>query len=402
MLGISQVFGREAVVGIDIGSRLIKVTQAELAAGGRWKINQAATTPTPPDAVQGGAIVEKEAVAGAIRELMVSAGLTNVTSAVSAVAGGSISVRHVKIPRMNDANLRKSIRYEASKYISTSIDDCTVEFEIVENVGSVDEMYVLLVSVPNEIINSRTETLELAGLDPIAMDLEAFALHRALLEAPDVDPAQGQTIAILDAGASSTEVSIITHGQIALTRNIPIAGDHFTTALKSVRMMEWEDAEQLKKTVDMRALLRQDKDPEALALAKAVQPVIDELLREVRRSVNYYQTQMSEGTLNLPIPNANRNADTSEDGENPFKVTRVIVSGGSSLLAGIDEYMTIRMGIPTQIWNVFDTPTIDSSCLAEEWAEQNHPVLSVSIGLGIKELFTAQRNRSRRQTAQAA
>ena len=117
MLGLQQIFGKETIVGIDIGSRTMKVVMAEPGSGPyQWKLIRAATAPTPRDSVRDGVVVDTAAMSTAIRELLKSADIV-ATGAASAISGSSVIVRHVKLPKMNENLLRKSIRYEAKQYI---------------------------------------------------------------------------------------------------------------------------------------------------------------------------------------------------------------------------------------------------------------------------------------------
>ncbi len=378
MLGLSSILGKETVVGVDIGSRWMKVAFTESAGQGCWKVTNIAIVPTPEGGVKDGNVIDKVGVAAALRELLRNSKLSHATGAVAAISGAGVIVRHAKMPRIPEAALRKSIRYEAAKYVSCSVDDSIIEFEIIGPVpGEPDKMDVTLVAAPNEMVNSRIETLELAGLEAVSIDVEAFALQRLLLECASSNAHKDETLAILDIGSVKTDVNIVAEGQFALTRNISIAGDHFTNALKAARRCEYDEAEALKKQVDMSCLLRADADPDAMALAKCIQPVLDELLREVRRSTNYYHTQISERALLIPGV------------EEPREVTRLIVTGGSGLLTGIDKYMSARLGTPVETWNVFDNPSLISSSLPTEFLEANHTVLALCVSLAMKETANA-------------
>ena len=384
MLDLSQLLGKETVVGVDIGSRLMKVALAESTGPDRWRIAAVGIAPTPSDAVKDGVIVDRAAAASALRELLRSVNLGHATGGVAAVSGAGVIVRHAKLPKLPEAILRKSVKYEAAKHISSSTDDSAVEFEIIGPVpGEADKMNVTLVAVPNEMLNSRLETLEMAGLEPVAVDVEAFGLQRALLEVSPTQPGEGATLAILDIGAATTDVNIVTNGHFALTRNIPIAGDHFTNALKIAQRIEWAQAEELKKTVDMGSLMTPEADPDAQLLARAIQPVVDELLREVRRSTNYYHTQVTEGSLNIP----------GED--KPGEVSKLVVTGGSALLKGIDAYMAARLGTTVEIWNVFENPSFDTLALVSSFISANHSVLALCVSLAIKEGHAAHAARRR-------
>lgn len=380
MLGLSQIFGKETLAGVDIGSRLIKVVQAEAGRGSKsWQITKAGVTPTPPDSVREGIVMDPAAVGKAIRDLLRSLG-ADANSAVAAISGSSVIVRHIKVPKMAPALLRKSIRFEAAKYISSSTEDSVIEFEITGPVeGEDDKMGVMLVTAPNGMVDSRLSALSAAGLEPVAIDLEAFALQRALLDLSATKPGEGVTLALLDIGATTTDVNIITNGQFALTRNIPIAGDNFTNALKTVvQTDDWAALEELKTRVNMASLLSPDADPEAFMIARAIQPVMDELLREVRRSTNYYQSQLSDP--------ANSILPAGIIGQANGAVAKIIITGGSARLAGLETYMAARLGVPAEIWNVFDNPAFETRLFAPSFLAEHHTLLVTGIGLALKEL----------------
>jgi len=381
MLGLTQLFGKEKVVGVDIGSRFIKVVQAEAGrSAGSWQIAKAGVGPTPPDAVRDGIVIDQQGVATALRALLQEAGI-EANSVIAAISGASVIVRHIKVPKMAESLLRKSIRFEAAKHISSSVEDSMIEFEITGPVpGEDDKMSVMLVAAPNDMVESRLSALALAGLESVAVDIEAFSLQRALLDFSPTRPGEGITLALLDIGATTTDVNIITNGHFALTRNIPIAGDSFTQALKAAAPgADWNLLEELKTQVDMTSLLQPDGEAEAAGLARAIQPALDELLREVRRSTNYYQSQLADP--------ANSILPAGITAQNSAAVSRIVITGGSAKLHGLEQYMSARLGIPVEIWNPFENPAFDTARLAPVFLEENHPLLVTGIGLALKELI---------------
>lgn len=388
MLGLTQVFGKEKVVGVDIGSRFIKVVQAEAGrAPGAWQIVKAAVGPTPADAVRDGIVMDQAGVAAALKALMTGAGI-EANTAVASISGASVIVRHVKLPKMAESVLRRSVRFEAAKHISSSMDDSMIEFEVTGPVpGEDDKMSVMLVAAPNDMVESRLAALAGAGLEAAAVDIEAFALQRALVDLSPTRPGEGTTLALLDIGATTTDVNIVTNGLFALTRNIAIAGDSFTQALKTVAPGEgWNALEDLKARVEMTALLQPDADPEAAGLARAMQPALDELLREVRRSTNYYQSQLAD-PANSILP-----AGTTSQTSGP--VSRIIITGGSARMKGLEAYMAARLGVPVEVWNPFDNPALDTTRIVPSFIEENHPFLVTAIGLALKELLAVPTRRT--------
>ena len=380
MLGLSQVFGKEKIVGIDIGSRFIKAVAAEAGrTPGSWHIIKAAVAPTPHDAVRDGIVIDQAGVAAAVRTLLQESEI-DANAVVAAISGTSVIVRHIKLPIMPESVLRRSIRFEAAKHISSSVEDSMIEFEITGTVpGEDDKMNVMLVAAPNDMVESRLAALTLAGLEPVAIDVEAFALQRILVDLSPTRPGEGTTLALLDIGASTTDVNIIANGLFALTRNVPIAGDSFTQSIKAIApTADWAELERLKTEVDMASLLHGDNESEAAALARALQPAIDELLREVRRSTNYYQSQLAD-TANSILP-----AGTTSQNSGP--VSKIVITGGSAKMRGLEAYMSARLGVPVEVWNPFENPEIEVGAVLQSFIDDNHPLLVTGIGLALKEL----------------
>jgi len=361
---LSQLFGNETVVGIDIGSNTIKAMQLEPSGTG-WKVTNAAIQQTPPESCRDGAITMILDVGQAIKSLLKSSGI-RCTKAVAAISGSQVIVRQVQMPRMSEASLRKSIRYEASRYISTSMENNVVEFEILGDVPDTDQMNVMLVAAPTEVVESRVQVLEAAGLEPIAIDVEAFSIIRSLVEASTDEEMHSKTIAIVDIGASHTDVNIVANGKFALTRSIPIAGDSFTNSIRTLTGFSFEDAERMK--FEMAAQSSIDKlstsDGESKSW-RVVQPLLDELLREIRRSNQFYQQQFPEG------------ADHAT-------VSSIILVGGSSRMPGMAAYVESKLNIPTRIGDAF-SGQINPGRYDQDFVDDYGPVFVIAAGLALKE-----------------
>ena len=181
---LNALFSKESALGIDIGSSCIKAVEIVPTPKG-WELVNAAVTPCPKDAIKDGVVVNVPEVAQAIKSMMRDASI-KATGAICGIAGAQVIVRQVQFPKVPEAALRKSIRFEAGKYISTSVEDSIVEFEIVGDAEEAGQMNVWLVAAPREMIDSRVQAMESAGLDPLVIDIEAFSLIRARPSRPSV------------------------------------------------------------------------------------------------------------------------------------------------------------------------------------------------------------------------
>lgn len=363
---ISSLFSKESALGIDIGSHCIKAVEIATKSQG-WEVVNAAVAPCPPEAVKDGVVADIGEVSHVIRTMLRDAGIKAV-GAVCGIAGSQVIVRQVQFPKMPEAALRKSIKFEASKYISASIEDSVTEFEIIGDAEEPGQMNVWLVAAPREMIDSRVAALEAVGLDPLAVDIEAFSLIRSLVEFSATDRYLHETVALVDMGASHTDVNVVSKGEFALTRNIPIAGASFTNAIKGLTGGSFQDAEQMK--LDMTSSFPVDQigveQPDNRAW-KVVQPLMDELIREIKRSVNFYHSQFPEGS------------------EDRF-VSKIVLTGGSARMSGVDSYISAKLNTPTEIANVFEQSAVTTSEAAADIIREHTPVLAVGTGLALKEL----------------
>lgn len=351
----------KSYVGLDIGTATINAVQLERQAEG-WRVVRSIALPTPPDAVRDGVVTDPDAVGAVIKQAL-REGRISASSAVIAVSGSNVIVRSISIPKMPEATLRKSIKYEAGRYIPSSTEDSYIEFEIL---GDVDEekMSILIAAAPREIVESRMDACDKAGLEVEVVDIEAFAMYRSLIETGADQTLLHETIALVDFGAATTNVSVISKGTFAMTRSIPQAGRTLTEALKGYFKLDEGDAEQGKLQLDLSVLLQEEEVVENPPL-RVVQPHVDELIREVRRSLNYYQSQQTEQGQADPV-------------------TRVILSGGGAKMGGLAPYFEHKLGLPVTCAGIYSTNIFHSDSASDPGYD-----LSVASGLAMRALAKA-------------
>lgn len=326
-------FGKKTSVGLDLGHRTLRAVQIDRQPGG-WRIAKYAEAPTPAGAIKDGVVVDVDSVALAIKQLLRDGHFSPSTAHI-AVSGGTVVVRVVRIPAMAEATLRRSIKYEAGRYVPSSSEDSYIEFEIVGRAED-GQMDVLMVAAPKEIVEGRISACSAAGLEVESVDVEPFAAYRTLIEADPENDMESQTFSLIDIGASNTRMSVIQNGVFTMTRSIPHGAQMLTEALKSYFKLSDDDAEAGKAQLDVSELIEDEKPKENPPL-RVIQPHVDDLVREIRRSLNYFQSQQSEG-------------------QQAKSVERLLFTGGGSKLKGLAEYIAHKLGLPCQAIGVFKNP----------------------------------------------
>jgi type IV pilus assembly protein PilM len=365
--------GASNTVGIDIGSHSIKVAQVAASRNG-YTLMRAGSTLTPPESVKQGAIEDRFAVAEAIRTLLQDLGISN-TLAVAAISGPTVMVRQVQLPAMPEHQLRKSIYWEARNYISLPVEDSLIEFQILDThtTDGIPQMDVMLVAAPRDIVDTRVAALEQAGVDPIAVELEPFALIRGLVDLPSGNTG---SVALVDIGATYTHISIISNGNFALTRSVTTAGNSFTEAISRTLSIDFDQAERVKEEetqVVTDELIRAGLSPLGQEASRAIESTLEELIKEIRRSFAFHDYQQIPGS-------ADRSANSG--------ISRVILSGGSAKLAGLDRFLQDQLSIPVELADLFGHGMIHLPEGSEELQSQM-PLLATAFGLALREPMLA-------------
>jgi type IV pilus assembly protein PilM len=370
-----KLFGNnsQSVIGLDIGSNSIKLAQLVATREG-IALRKAGSTLTPPEAVKNGIIVDPLGVSQAITSLL-EALQVETGVAVGGVAGPAVVVRQVALPVMSAKQLRQSIMWEARNYISFPVEDSILESQIISRpsgANSNNMMDVMLVAAPREMVEACAETIEMSGLEPVAVEVQSFAAMRTLVD--QESPVHSEaTVALVGIGANFTEITIVKGGDFVLSRIIPIAGNSFTDAIRASLEIGRDEALLLKETA-LRVVLDEEEraslDPAAQQASRAVEPLLEELIREIRRSLAYhdYQQKMTEAV------GQGKGAD------------RILLSGGSAKLSGIDRYLENQLGIPTALATIPHLVGFGEGQENEAFLKEHAPTLVIAAGLALREM----------------
>lgn len=353
----------KGVVGIDLGHSAIKVVQIERNGTG-YKVARAGAVPTPPESIKDGVVVDPAAVGAALKTALKDAHIHTGVGVIAA-AGGTVFVRQVPYPKMSATMLRESLKFEAGRYIPGSVDESFVEAEILPPSlsGPTDDahMNVILVAAPRDLVGSRIAAVEQAGLEVHEVDIEAFATYRATVE---MDPGRDfgdKTVALLDLGAAKTSVSVVQNGAFVMQRSLNTGGRALTEALMGYFHLEESDAESGKAVLDITELLAAGTSENPPL--RVIQPLIDDLIRELKRSFNYFQSQTGGG-----------------EGAKPPNVEAVLLCGGGARLNGLAAYMQEKLGLPTQAVGAYDNPFLTHNGVHEDAGLD----LTVATGLALR------------------
>ncbi len=299
----------------------------------------------------------------ALRAFLIQSGIKNKYAATS-VSGNSMIVRYVKFPLLTKSELSATITTEAEPFIPFDVNDVQFGFHILGEAAEEGQkkMETVLVAAKREIISSRVEILQEAGLNPSIIDVDSFALENLFTQFDPSAAEPGGTL-YLNIGHSVTNLSIIDAGNTRVVRDIFTAGQTFTRAIMKALNCELAQAESLKRA---HALLfdAEQKDAaiaegrkEDVAISDALMGVLKDLTIEVHRSVDFFLSQGSDRVI-----------------------SRIVLMGGSAALKNLDRYLSLEFKTPVSVLNPL--AAIENF---QSIPKEITPAFAVAIGLALRK-----------------
>jgi type IV pilus assembly protein PilM len=341
-------------VGIDIGASSVKLCQLKSVKGG-YTLQHFGLVPLPTEAVVDGALMNSPRIVEAIQELVLAHKIKNKHVALS-VSGHSVIIKKIPLPQMSPEELEQQIQWEAEQFIPFDIQDVNIDVQIVSQESQqAGQMDVVLVAAKKDLVNEYTSVIAEAGLEPVCCDVDAFAIQN-MYEA-NYDLSSETTIALVNVGASKTNINIMSGGIPSFTRDLTIGGNAFTEEIQKQMNLSFEEAESLK--IGGTAGGRDTDVVIPHDVQRALQSVAENVTSEVQRSIDFYSATTAD-------------ASPSE----------IYLSGGSARLQPLSRALETRISVPVHIVDPFRRVQVSSQ--DEAYLQTFGPTAGVAVGLALR------------------
>jgi type IV pilus assembly protein PilM len=317
-------------VGLDIEAGSIAAT--EVSGNGSVGISAAAIGSLEPGAFHEGEVLDPDRLAMALKELFAEHKLTKRVRL--GVGNQRVVVRTVRLPAIEDhREMEAAVRFQAQEQMPMPLDQAVLEHQVVGGVpaeeGKAPQLDVIVVAARRDMIASFLEPIRHAGLEPVGVDLSAFAMIRALAgeEAPAAEPGvERPAAAVLYCSIGDVTNLAVARGRSCLFTRVSHAGLEATAgALSGALGLSFEHAAQWLAHVGLeRPVEEVEGDPETVAqVRRALEEGVTGLLDELRLSLDYY------GAQEAAVP-----------------VERIVLCGPGSAIPGLAARMEVGLGLP--------------------------------------------------------
>ncbi len=349
-----MLFGSRSktTTGLDIGASSIKIVTME-NKGGNYAIRSMGVRELPVEAVVSEEIKDRDTVVFNIRSLVdqIDPGIKEV---VLSISGHGVLTDKITIDKKSGAEAEQAILFEAEQRAPFDVEDVTMDYFVVSTDEETNKMDVLIVAARNEFLKSYLEVIQDAGLKPVLVDTDAFAILNSYEINYDVDPER--VTALVNIGYDITNVTFMKEGKYHSTRDVSAGGRLiYDTIQREFRLNQELTAKAIKG--EMESSIDQDM------LKATIVTAAEEMLSGIEVAFSYFKSLAKVNSVDW-----------------------IILSGGGALIPYLPEFIQSKLNIPIEIANPLRNIEYDPDMFSYIQPERIAPLLAVPIGLAARKV----------------
>ncbi|SFU48647.1 type IV pilus assembly protein PilM [Nitrosomonas eutropha] len=348
--------GTSRMLGVDIGASSIKLVELSGKSGApeSYRLERYVIEPLPMDALQDGGINQIEQVSDSLQHALKRMG-TRQKKIVMALPLTSVITKRINVPAgLREDDLAFQVETEANQYVPFAMDEVNLDFQVIGPAPDCpEEVEVLLAAARKDKVEDRVAAAMSAGLKVMVMDVEQFAAQTISSRAIGSQlPGGGKdkVIALIDIGANVTRINVLLNDTSIYMRDLSFGGNQLTQEIQNQFNLSPEEAEAAK---------RNNKLPESYQ-NDVLRPFCETAALEVARAIQLFYTSTQH-----------------------THVDYISLSGGCAVIPGLEEIISERTGVITQVINPFFGMEL-SGRIALRQLKMDAPVLLTASGLAMR------------------
>lgn len=353
------MFNKLKAFGIDISDFSLKIIDLEEGKDG-LNLKAFGSAEIPSGIIEEGEIKNEKELAEIIKRTL------------KEVKGKKIKTRYVivslpeerafldviRIPLMKEKELETAIKFEIENYIPLSLNEVYFDFEKIKSVLFPDKYQeILITALPRNIVDGYLRTLKLAGLQPLALELECASISRSLIKKDKVS----ELILIIDFGKTRVTFVFFSGKDIRFTSTISFSSQQLTKVLSEKLGVSLEEAEKMK----IEQGLIGEKQVSDLLI-----PLMADFTKEIKKLLEYYYTHKSK---QLKQDNA--------------EVQKILLCGGAANLKGLTEFLNSELKIEVEIGNPWINILKDPLKQVPELSFDKSLSYATALGLALRNIY---------------
>lgn len=235
-----------------------------------------------------------------------------------------VFLSRIKFPLMDESGIREALSLQLDEYVPLPAAEAIFDYDIINDFIENEErvhLHLNLAAFPKSFVESYQDVFAGAGFVPAAFEMEAQAFARAVVPKEEMDNAM-----VVDFGRSRTTFAIVSNGKVQFATTIALAGEEIEKAFIAHLKIGRPQVEAAKRDIGL--IKRKGNE----ALFESLKPIVSVIKDEAAKQAAYWESR-------------------GEDGEKNEKISKIILCGGESTLAGLPEFLSYGLKIKAELGN---------------------------------------------------
>jgi len=298
--------------GLDFSDRAVKVAQLG-EKDGKYFLRGCRREEIPLGIIEEGDIKDPVALVKYVKLAMAKAAPQSIRSkfVIYSIPETKGFIRVIRIPYEQKDDLEAAIFAEVEQLFPVSLEESYLDWQVLGGKKEGGDLEILVAVVPQVVVDSYSEVLSMAGLRPVAAEIESIAISRSLIN----EKVSQKPMLIIDLGKDRTGFIIYKSPAVQFTASIPVCGKEFNKAIARQLDISEDEAEALKYKCGL------STRGECLKVYQAMDSNLNEMMGYIDKLLGYYHEHF-----------------TAES-----DIAKVIICGGEARLNGISSLLSLKI-----------------------------------------------------------
>jgi len=297
--------------GLDFSDRAIKVAQL-VEKKGKLSLYGYQREEIPGGIIEDGEVKKPEELAVFVKKALASAKPSPIKSkfVIYSIPETKGFIRVVKISPGSKESLESAVFSEIGQSFPISLEESYVDWQVL-NENEDGSLEILVAAVPQLVVDSYSEVLNMAGLKPVAAEIESIAISRSLVN----EKISQKPTLIIDLGKDRTGFIIFKSPTVQFTASIPVCGRELNKAIARKFDISEDEAEKLRDQCGLSVKADCEK------VYRAMEYNLNEMTGYIERLLGYYHEHYKDEP----------------------DISKVIICGGESRMAGLSSFLSLKI-----------------------------------------------------------
>lgn len=234
--------------------------------------------------------------------------------------------REMVIPAMEEKLILSTVRFEISEFLPIDIDKYIIQYSEIDRYveNDTEKLNVMIYAFPEIAARQYFDIVKTAGLNPVALDIQSNCIRKLLYNRSINNYSlRDQTVAIIDIGNESMNLTIIKNGRHEFNRmvrgNVSISSVFVENGICSE-----SSADNIIDRYSNQNLFTNSLAIDELRIQESIISLVDIWIADILKLFQYYTSRSNKNSID-----------------------RIFIYGGGSRIKNVDHYIGTRIGIPT-------------------------------------------------------